>query len=109
MLCSVAAVYIESVTKIQVHEGPYIVFGLAVVWAFVIAGLIARRRRPSNRTGLLMIGIGFAWLTAAFTDSPNDVVFTLGLIAEQLLAGAAGPPAAVVPDAAISIASPAGL
>ena len=80
VLCSVAAVHIESVTNIQVHEGPYIVFGLAVVWAFVIAGLIARRRRPSNRTGLLMIWIGFAWFSAALTDSPNDVVFTLGLI-----------------------------
>ena len=80
VLCSAAAFYIESVTNVQVHEGPYILFGLAVVWAFVIAGLIARRRRPSNRTGLLMIGIGFAWLTAAFTDSPNDAVFTLGLI-----------------------------
>ena len=55
-------------------------FGLAVPWAFVTAGLIARRRRPGNRTGFLMIAIGFAWIASALTDSPSDLVFTFGLV-----------------------------
>jgi signal transduction histidine kinase len=32
---------------------------------FVLAGLLARRRQPANRVGVLMIVIGFAWLLAA--------------------------------------------
>jgi PAS domain S-box-containing protein len=80
ILCSAGGIYIESVTRVRQNGGMYLAFGLAVVWAFVIAGLIAWRRRPGNRTGLLMIAIGFAWLTSAFTDAPNDLLFTIGLV-----------------------------
>src|SRR5215207_2673263 len=41
------------------------VFGLLVGWSFVVAGLIARTRRPENRTGILMIVVGFTFFIAA--------------------------------------------
>lgn len=31
-------------------------------WAFVVTGLLARRRQPDNRVGLLMVAVGFTWL-----------------------------------------------
>ena len=80
---SAIGIYIESVTDVRQNGGMYLGFGLAVVWSFVVAGLIAWRRRPGNRTGLLMIAVGFAWLTSAFTDAPNDLVFTIGLVASN--------------------------
>ncbi len=58
-----------------------------MAWAFAIAGLIAWRRRPGNRTGPLMIAIGFAWLASGLTDSSSDVVFTLGLVLSNLWPG----------------------
>ena len=37
------------------------VFGPAVGWSFVGTGLYAWQRKPENRTGTLMIALGFAW------------------------------------------------
>ncbi len=36
--------------------------GPAVGWTFVATGLYASHRRPENRTGALMVLLGFAWL-----------------------------------------------
>jgi len=33
--------------------------------SFITASLIARTRGPLNRTGLLLIAVGFAWLVSA--------------------------------------------
>jgi PAS domain S-box-containing protein len=82
-----AVLVVESTTRIHQNGDVYVIFGLPVVWAFAIAGLIARRRRPGNRTGILMIAIGFGWLASALTDSRNDVVFTLGLVLSNLWPG----------------------
>src|SRR5919112_1335023 len=45
------------------------VFGLLVGWSFVVAGLIARTRRPENRTGILMIAVGFTFFVGALGDA----------------------------------------
>jgi PAS domain S-box-containing protein len=78
---------VESTTRVHQNGDVYVIFGLPVVWAFAIAGLIARRRRPGNRTGILMIAIGFGWLASALTDSRSDVVFTLGLLLSNVWPG----------------------
>jgi signal transduction histidine kinase len=49
-------------------------------WSFIGAGLIARARQPQNRTGLLLIAIGFWWLVAALYASNRSLVFTIGLL-----------------------------
>jgi signal transduction histidine kinase len=49
-------------------------------WSFITAGLIARTRRPRNRTGLLLIAVGFTWLVAAALIGSNDsLAWTLGV------------------------------
>ena len=46
--------------------------------SFIAAGLIALYRRPENRTGVYLAGVGYLWFLAALTEANNDVVFTLG-------------------------------
>ena len=46
--------------------------------AFIGGGLIAWVRRPENRTGRLMVLVGFTWFLGALSDSNSAVVFTLG-------------------------------
>src|SRR5215204_2437857 len=55
------------------------VFGLLVGWSFVVAGLIARTRRPENRTGILMIVVGFTFFVGALSDANNSILFTIGI------------------------------
>jgi signal transduction histidine kinase len=46
--------------------------------SFVIAGLIAWRRRPENRTGPLMVATGFLWFLGALPSSSIALLFTVG-------------------------------
>jgi hypothetical protein len=46
--------------------------------------ILARVQRPDNRTGTLLILVGFAWTLGALTTSDNDVVFTIGLLVGTL-------------------------
>ena len=70
------AAQIESTTRVHQDGVTYLAFGIPVVWSFVLAGLVAWRRRPGNRTGALMVVLGFAWATGVLGDSANDVLFT---------------------------------
>jgi signal transduction histidine kinase len=57
-------------------------------WSFIGAGLIARVRRPRNRTGLLMIAVGFSWfLTGGLMSSNYSVPWTFGVAVGALPAG----------------------
>ncbi|HEX5251799.1 MAG TPA: PAS domain S-box protein [Gaiellales bacterium] len=87
VLATIGICQVEATTLTHKNGDMYIGFGLPVVWAFVIAGLIALRRRPGNRTGWLMIGIGFGWLCSALTDGRSDVVFTLGMLLSNIWPG----------------------
>ena len=43
-------------------------------YAFVLAGLVAWARRPSNRSGPLMLGIGLTWFGGDFLFAPVPLV-----------------------------------
>jgi len=47
---------------------------------FVVAGLIARRRQPSNRVGPLMLAVGFAWVLAGLQFSSHPGLGYLGVV-----------------------------
>jgi PAS domain S-box-containing protein len=53
------------------------VLGLLVGWSFIASGVVAWSRRPENRTGRLMVAVGFTWFAGAFSDSSSSWVFTL--------------------------------
>jgi signal transduction histidine kinase len=56
--------------------------------SFIAAGLIARTRRPDNRTGLLLIAVGFTWfVSTGLMGSDNSLAWTVGLALSALPAG----------------------
>ena len=56
--------------------------------SFIAAGLIARTRRPLNRTGWLLIAVGFAWfLTAGLAASNYSLPWTVGVAISAVPAG----------------------
>jgi signal transduction histidine kinase len=55
------------------------VFGPAVGLSFVFTGLYAWRRRPENRTGLLMVLLGFAWMLSMLQHSDAPLLSTFAL------------------------------
>jgi signal transduction histidine kinase len=57
---------------------------LVVGWAYVGSGLIARRQRPENRLGTVMVFIGFAWFATFLADSNHSLLFTFGTAFESI-------------------------
>ena len=53
---------------------------------FLIAGLVARRRQPSNRVGVLMLAIAFGWIVSGFQFSAHPGVAYVGVIGGWLWA-----------------------
>jgi signal transduction histidine kinase len=49
--------------------------GPAVGWNFVATGLYAWHRRPENRTGLLMVLLGFAWMNSMLATADAHAVY----------------------------------
>jgi signal transduction histidine kinase len=52
---------------------------------FVGSGLLARMRRPENRTGVLMMLVGFAWFGGALTAADQSLPFTIGYVDGALI------------------------
>ena len=53
--------------------------------SFIAAGLVARTRRPENRTGLLLIAVGFTWfVSAGLMGADDSFVWTIGLVLSGL-------------------------
>ena len=55
-----------------------------IVVPYVLGGLIAWRRRPESRFGVLMIVAGLAMAVTTFQWSPNRLVFTIGQLVDLL-------------------------
>src|SRR3954467_8232005 len=60
------------------------ILGPLIGLSFMGTGVFAWWRRPLNRFGLLMTGVGFAWFLAGLTESNNSTVFTIGSYVEPL-------------------------
>jgi signal transduction histidine kinase len=63
----------ESSPELAATLGPFI--GLS----FCGTGVFAWLRRPHNRFGALMTGVGFAWFLSALTEANDPWVYTLGV------------------------------
>lgn len=59
-----------------------IIVDAASGFAFILAGVIAWRRRPDNRVGPIMVAIGFAWFGGDFLFAPVPLVGPLSLAAQ---------------------------
>jgi signal transduction histidine kinase len=63
---------------------------LLVGWSFIGTGLFAWWRRPANRTGALMTGVGFAWFATSLSASDDDLVFTVGIALDGVFTAVLG-------------------
>jgi signal transduction histidine kinase len=63
----------------QEAKAAFAIFGPAVGWGFIASGLWAWRREPANRTGRLLVALGFAWLLSTFEASNHALPYTIGL------------------------------
>ena len=57
---------------------------VAIGWSAIVSGLIAWRKRPGNRMGLLMTAYGLAVLVHPWQYSSDGVVFTIGFALAQV-------------------------
>jgi signal transduction histidine kinase len=53
-------------------------------WSFIGTGLFAWWRRPNNRSGSLMVLIGFAWLLIPMSVSNVTALFAVGLLTANI-------------------------
>jgi signal transduction histidine kinase len=65
-------------------RGVYAVLNAALGGSFLATGLYAWWRRPENRTGPLMVWVGFAWFVSPLSFSNNSVIFTVGQLTDPL-------------------------
>jgi signal transduction histidine kinase len=71
-------------------RGATAALALLVGWSFIGTGLFAWWRRPANRTGALMTGVGFAWFATSLSASDDDAVFTVGIALDALFTAVLG-------------------
>jgi signal transduction histidine kinase len=64
----------------QEARAAFAIFGPVVGWGFIATGLWAWRRRPANRTGVLMILLGFTWFLSALEAANSPFLYTVGLL-----------------------------
>jgi signal transduction histidine kinase len=62
------------------HRGLIAVFGPVIGWAFIGTGILAWLRRPANRTGALMVAVGFTYCLSGLIVANEPALFTLGLL-----------------------------
>jgi signal transduction histidine kinase len=61
---------------------------LFVSLSFVFAGLVGWTRRPANRTGTLMVAVGFGVLVTSLYDANDSIPFTIGTLFGSLFIAA---------------------
>jgi signal transduction histidine kinase len=68
----------------QEAKAAFAIFGPAVGWGFISAGLWAWRREPANKTGRLLVALGFAWLLSTLESANSALPYTIGLVLGSL-------------------------
>ena len=70
-------------------QGLWIALDIFIGGGFVGVGLFAWYRRPDNRVGALMVATGFAWLLGLFGLTEPPLLFTVGVLFNNLFVAAA--------------------
>ena len=80
LACAGAAILIVATSDHTNDKLAVLLLAVPIELAFVASGLVARSQRPHNRTGLLLIIVGFSWTFGALTSAGNEYLFTAGLV-----------------------------
>jgi signal transduction histidine kinase len=87
-LAGAAAVALTLTSNHEEHPALTTALLLFVSMSFVIAGLIGWSRRPWNRTGMLMVAVGFGVLAASLYEANDSLPYTLGALFGSLFIAA---------------------
>ncbi len=81
------------------HKLTQLTLALTAGLSFIVAGLVAINRRPENRTGLYLAGVGYLWFLGALNDANSNTVYTFSQFVGSL---------AFIPFTALVLAFPTG-
>jgi signal transduction histidine kinase len=83
---AMAAVFVALVTSSDHQSDPGLTgaLGAAIGLSYCGIGLFAWWRRPHNRFGALLTGVGFVWMLTALTEANDAWVYTLGIYVGSL-------------------------
>jgi PAS domain S-box-containing protein len=82
------AVALTATSDHEQHPEQAIALVLFVSSSFILAGLIGWTRRPQNRTGMLMVLVGFGVLIGVLGEANHPIPFTLGALFGSLFIAA---------------------
>ena len=84
LVCGVVVCVVVLGSDHQQAKAAFAIFGPAVGWGFIGTGLWAWRREPANRTGKLMVALGFAWLLSTLEAANSPLVYTVAITVGSL-------------------------
>ncbi|HSP72361.1 MAG TPA: hypothetical protein VLN26_08330, partial [Gaiellaceae bacterium] len=79
------AVYLTAVSRHAPDPRGHALLTVVVCLSFVGAGLVALRRPPYVRFGLLLAAVGFTSLLGALHDANGAVPYTIGVLTSNLV------------------------
>ena len=77
---SAVAVAVLATSDREEDRAFFLVLGPLIGWSFVGTGLYAWLRRPDNRTGALMTGVGITFFLGGYAWANDPVLFAIGLM-----------------------------
>jgi len=84
ILAATVGIVLTLTSDHEEHPGFTVALALFVSMSFVVAGLIGWTRRPTNRTGMLMVAVGFGVLATSLWEANYSLPFTLGTLLGSL-------------------------
>jgi len=78
------AVVLALTSDHEQHPAVATALGLFVSWSFIFAGLIGWTRRPKNKTGMLMVAVGFGVFLGSLGEANHSIPYTLGALLGSL-------------------------
>jgi PAS domain S-box-containing protein len=88
LIADALAVALTATSDHEQHPEQAIALVLFVSSSFILAGLIGWTRRPQNRTGMLMVAVGFGVLIGVLGEANHPIPFTLGALFGSLFIAA---------------------
>jgi signal transduction histidine kinase len=84
LAAGVGAALLAANRSVEPYQTAEPVFCLLVGGSFIGSGLVARRQRPRDRLGLVMVSTGFAWFATFLTDARTPLLFTVGTAVQSV-------------------------